>query len=415
MSLLIQNGRVVDPAGGIDAVADVLIADGRIAKVGRALKAPAGTELIDATGQSGLPGLHRHARAPARAGLRVQGDDRVRHARRGRGRVHRGGLHGQHLPVNDNRAVTDYILARAQVEGVVRVYPIGAVTGSLEGGQLAEIAELAEAGCVAFSDDGKCVMNAGAHAPAPGVRAALRHPDHRPREDCHLAREARMNEGLVATELGLSGAARGRRGRDGGARHHPGRADRRPPAHRAHLDARARSPGARGQARGLRVTAEVAPHHLVLTDEAVRGYNPNCKMAPPLRTEARRRGVLARRSPTAPSTASPPTTPRTPPSEKEGEFDEAANGIVGLETAVPSCSTVWCAGRGRPAHRWSPCSAPGPPALLNLPGGSLARARRPTSPSSISSGPSRWIRPRSSRGAGTRPSAACHRNAARRG
>ena len=94
-------------------------------------------------------------------------------------------------PVNDNRAVTDYILAKARAEGVVRVYPIGAVTRGLEGEELAELAELAEAGCVAFSDDGQCVMNAGALPAGHGVRPAVRRADHQPRRGCHLAARRR--------------------------------------------------------------------------------------------------------------------------------------------------------------------------------------------------------------------------------
>ena len=160
MSLLIRNGRVVDPAGGTDAVANVLIADGRIQKVGRALKAPAGAEIIDATGKVVCPGfidIHVHLREP--------GFEYKETIASGTRAAAAGGFTAvacmaNTFPVNDNRAVTDYILARAKVEGVVRVYPIGAVTRNLEGRQLAELAEQAEAGCVAFSDDGKCVMNA---------------------------------------------------------------------------------------------------------------------------------------------------------------------------------------------------------------------------------------------------------------
>src|SRR5262250_2623229 len=109
------------------------------------------------------------------------------------------------FPVNDNRAVTDYILARARVEGVVRVYPIGAVSRNLEGTQLAELAEQAEAGCVAFSDDGRCVMNAELYRRAMEYALPFGTPVISHAEDCHLARRAAMNERLVSTELGLHG------------------------------------------------------------------------------------------------------------------------------------------------------------------------------------------------------------------
>src|SRR6185436_18316564 len=108
-------------------------------------------------------------------------------------------------PVNDNRSITDYILAKAKSEGLVRVYPIGAVTRGLEGKELAELAELAEAGCVAFSDDGKCVMNAELYRRAMEYTLPFGVPVISHAEDCHLAHDAAMNEGIVSTELELSG------------------------------------------------------------------------------------------------------------------------------------------------------------------------------------------------------------------
>ncbi|MDP2702451.1 MAG: amidohydrolase family protein, partial [Candidatus Rokubacteria bacterium] len=160
MSLLIKGGRVVDPANDLDAVADVLVADGSIAKIGKGLKAPEGTEIVDAKGKVVCPGLidiHVHLREP--------GYEYKETIATGTRAAAAGGFTAvacmaNTLPVNDNRSVTDYILAKARVEGAVHVYPIGAATRGLKGQELAEMAELAEAGCVAFSDDGKCVMNA---------------------------------------------------------------------------------------------------------------------------------------------------------------------------------------------------------------------------------------------------------------
>ena len=371
MSLLIRGGRVVDPAGGTDAVADVLIADGRIQKVGRALKAPAGAELIDATGKVVCPGfidMHVHLREP--------GFEYKETIASGTRAAAAGGFTAvacmaNTFPVNDNRAVTDYILARAKVEGVVRVYPIGAVTRNLEGRQLAEMAEQAEAGCVAFSDDGKCVMNAELYRRAMEYALPFGTPIISHAEDCRLAHGTQMNEGLVATELGLSGQ--------------PGAAEDVMVArdiilaeltgahlHVAHISTASAVRMVReARARGVRVTAEVTPHHLLLTDEAVRSYDPNCKMAPPLRTkrdvEACLEGLIDGTIDCVATDHAPHAT-----SEKEGEFAEAANGIVGLETAVP----LLLDRLARPGVVDLPTLvarlSTGPARLLNLPGGSLA-------------------------------------------
>ncbi|HJV59193.1 MAG TPA: dihydroorotase [Methylomirabilota bacterium] len=371
MSLLIRNGRVVDPAGGTDAVTDVWVADGRIHKLGRGLKAPAGAEIIDATGKVVCPGfidIHVHLREP--------GFEYKETIASGTRAAAAGGFTAvacmaNTFPVNDNRAVTDYILARAKVEGVVRVYPIGAVTRNLEGTQLAEMAEQAEAGCVAFSDDGKCVMNAELYRRAMEYALPFGTPVISHAEDCHLAHGAPMNEGLVSTELGLSGQ--------------PGAAEDVMVArdiilaeltgahlHVAHISTAGAVRLVReAKARGVRVTAEVTPHHLVLTDEAVRTYDPNCKMAPPLRTK---RDVEACLEALVDGTIDCVATDHAPHalSEKESEFAEAAHGVVGLETAVALLLDRLV----RPGVIDLPTLvarlSPGPARLLNLPGGSLA-------------------------------------------
>ena len=205
MSLLIRGGRVVDPANGLDAVADVLVAGGVIGKVGRGLNAPEGTEIVDAAGKVVCPGLidiHVHLREP--------GYEYKETIATGTRAAAAGGFTAvacmaNTLPVNDNRSVTDYILAKARVEGAVRVYPIGAVTRGLKGQELAEMAELAEAGCVAFSDDGKCVMNAEIYRRAMEYALPFGTPIISHAEDEHLAHAGTMHEGLVSTELGLLG------------------------------------------------------------------------------------------------------------------------------------------------------------------------------------------------------------------
>ncbi|HET9923445.1 MAG TPA: dihydroorotase [Methylomirabilota bacterium] len=371
MSLLIRNGRVIDPAGAADGVQDVWIAEGRIHKMGKGLRPPAGTETVDATGKVVCPGfidIHVHLREP--------GFEYKETIASGTRAAAAGGFTAvacmaNTFPVNDNRAVTDYILARARVEGVVRVYPIGAVTRNLEGKQLAEMAEQAEAGCVAFSDDGKCVMNAELYRRAMEYALPFGLPVISHAEDCHLGRDSTMNEGLVSTELGLSGQPAAAEdvmvARDiilaelTGAH-----------LHIAHISTSGAVRLLRdAKARGVRVTAEVTPHHLLLTDELVRSYDPNCKMAPPLRTK---RDVEACLEALVDGTIDCVATDHAPHalSEKEGEFAEAANGVVGLETAVPLLLDRLVRRGVIDLPTLVTRLSTAPARLLNLPGGSLA-------------------------------------------
>jgi len=371
MSLLIKGGRVVDPANGLDGVADVLVTDGRIAKVGRGLKGPEGTHVVTATDQVVCPGLidiHVHLREP--------GFEYKETIASGTRAAAAGGFTAvacmaNTLPVNDNRSVTDYILAKARVEGAVRVYPIGAVTRGLKGKELAEMAELAEAGCVAFSDDGQCVMNAEVYRRAMEYALPFGTPMISHAEDEHLAHRGAMHEGFVSTELGLLGQPAAAEdvmvARDillaelTGAH-----------VHIAHLS----SAGAvrlvrEAKARGVRVTAEVTPHHLLLTDDAVREYDPNTKMAPPLRTK---RDVEAVREGLLDGTIDCIATDHAPHalSEKEGEFSECANGVIGLETAVPVLLDRLVRTGVMDLSTLVARLSSGAARLLNLPGGSLA-------------------------------------------
>jgi dihydroorotase len=331
-SLLIRNGRVIDPANGVDAVQDVLVTDGAIARVGRNLAAQ-GARVIDARDRVVCPGfidIHVHLREP--------GFEYKETVATGTRAAAAGGFTAvaamaNTSPVNDNGAVTDYVLAKARSEGVVRVHPIGAVTKNLEGKELAELAELADAGCVAFSDDGKCVMNANLYRRAMEYTLPFGAPIISHAEDVNLARGGSMHEGVVSTELGIPSA--------------PAAAEEVMVArdillaeltgahvHIAHLSTAGSVRLVRdAKARGISVTAEVTPHHLVLTDEAVRSFDSNLKMAPPLRSK---RDVEILIEALADGTIDCIATDHAPHalSEKEGEFDGAAFGIVGLETAV---------------------------------------------------------------------------------
>ena len=371
MSLLIRNGRVVDPANSLDAVQDVLISGARIERVGPDLPAAAGTTVLDATGKIVCPGfidIHVHLREP--------GYEYKETVATGTRAAAAGGFTAvccmaNTQPVNDNRSITDYIRAKAAVEGIVRVYPIGAVTRGLRGEELAELAELAEAGCVAFSDDGKCVMNAALYRRAMEYTLPFGAPIISHAEDHELSRGTAMHEGVVSTELGVPGAPAAAEdimvARDillaelTGAH-----------VHIAHLSTAGAVRLVRdAKARGIRVTAEVTPHHLLLTEDAVRTFDANAKMSPPLRSKRDTEVLLEA---LVDGTIDCIATDHAPHagSEKEGEFDRAAFGIVGLETAVGLLLDRLVRPGALPLGTLISRLSRDPARLLGLPGGSLA-------------------------------------------
>ncbi len=371
MSLLIRGGRVVDPASSVDAVQDVLVSDGTIAKIGKSLSAPAGTTTLDAAGKLVCPGfidMHVHLREP--------GYEYKETVATGTRAAAAGGFTAvccmaNTNPVNDNRSITDYILAKAATEGVVRVYPIGAVTRGLGGEELAELAELAEAGCVAFSDDGRCVMNAELYRRAMEYTLPFGAPVISHAEDHNLSRGGAMNEGVVSTELGIPGIPAAAEdvmvARDillaelTGAH-----------VHIAHVSTAGAVRLVReAKTRGVRVTAEVTPHHLVLTEDAVRTFDSNTKMAPPLRTKRDTEALLEGLTDSTIDCIATDHAPHAT-SEKEGEFDHAANGIVGLETAVALLLDRLVRPGALPLATLVSRLTHDPARLLRLPGGSLA-------------------------------------------
>ena len=370
MNLLIRNGRVVDPANGVDGAADVLLLEGLVSRVGPKLQAPAGTPELDAAGRVVAPGfidIHVHLREP--------GYEYKETVATGTRAAAAGGFTAvacmaNTKPVNDTRAVTDYIRAQARAGGVVRVYPIGAVTRGLEGRELAELGELAEAGCVAYSDDGRPVMNSALLRRALEYAQAFGKPIVSHAEDAQLAEGGVMHEGFVSTDLGLRGI--------------PAAAEEIMVAreialseltgHRVHIAHVSTAAAVRlireAKARGVPVTGEVTPHHLLLTDEAMRSYDPNAKMAPPLRGK---RDVEACREALADGTLDAIATDHAPHAlaDKEVELDHAANGIVGLETAVPLCLTHLVRERVLDLPTLVARLTIGPARVLDLPGGSL--------------------------------------------
>jgi len=332
MTLLIQGGHVIDP-GRVNGVADVLIENGTISAVGPALTAPAGATVIQAKGQLVFPGfvdLHVHFREP--------GFEYKETIQSGTAAAVAGGFTTvcampNTNPVNDNQAVTEFMLERAKAAGNAHLYPIGAITKKSEGKELAEIGDLRRAGCVAISDDGKPVMNSLVMRRAMEYARAFDVPvvDHC--EDLHLSEGGCMNEGLVSTELGLPGipsaaedvmvARNVSLAELTGAR-----------LHLAHISTAGSVRMVReAKARGLKVTAEACPHHFTLTEELTRGYNTHAKMNPPLRTM---QDVQAIKEGLRDGTIDVIATDHAPHAtqEKQQEFTEAPFGIVGLETAL---------------------------------------------------------------------------------
>lgn len=331
MSVILRRGRVIDP-GRINGPADVLIENGKIAAVGPGLKAPAGATVIDATGKWVLPGfvdLHVHFREP--------GFEYKETIATGAAAAVAGGFTSvccmpNTQPVNDNQSVTEFILDKARAAGLANVFPIGAITKGSEGKELAEFGDLRAAGCVAVSDDGKPVMNGMVMRRALEYARTFDLPvvDHC--ECTHLSEGGCMHEGQVATEMGLLGIPAA--SEDVMVARNLALAELTGGRlHLAHLSTAGSVRMVReAKARGIRVTAEACPHHFLLTEEAVREFNTNAKMNPPLRS---RKDVEAIKAGLKDGTIDVIATDHAPHAafEKEREFDYAPFGIVGLETA----------------------------------------------------------------------------------
>ncbi len=339
MDLLFRNARVLDPASGLDRIIDVLVRGGKIAEMGTGI-APAGQEsfpsgkVIDGTGKLLVPGLidmHTHLREPGHEYKEtIESGSRAGAA---------GGYTSlvcmaNTSPVNDNRSVTDYILRQAREKASTHIFPVGAVTKELKGETLAEIGELKDAGVVALSDDGRPVMNAGLYRRALEYARGFGLPVISHCEDLNLSGTGVMNEGYISTTLGLRGIPNASEEvmvlRDISLAELTGAA-----LHIAHVSTAGSVRAVReAKARGVRVSAETAPHYFTLTDEEVRNYDPNTKMNPPLRTRKDVEAVIAGLKD---GTLDAIATDHAPQSavEKDVEFDYASNGIIGLETALP--------------------------------------------------------------------------------
>ena len=336
-TICIQGGTVIDP-GHVNGRADVLIQDGKILEVGYPLKSAVAQDdsvtVLDATDRIVAPGLvdlHCHLREP--------GFEYKETIQTGSASAVAGGFTSicampNTQPVNDNEAITKFMLTKGKEAANARIFPIGAITKNSDGEELANIGELVAAGCVAISDDGRPVMNslvmrrALEYAKAFGVPVV----DHC--EDLHLTDGGCMNEGVVSTELGMPGIPDA--SEEVMVARNLALADLTGVCvHLAHLStARSVELVRHAKAQGLPVSAEVCPHHFSITEEAVRGYQANAKRNPPLRTDE---DMQALREGLVDGTIDVIATDHAPHAlqEKQLEFDTAPFGIVGFETALP--------------------------------------------------------------------------------
>ncbi|MBU4288981.1 MAG: dihydroorotase [Proteobacteria bacterium] len=336
MLVLIKGGRVIDP-GNLDGIMDILIKDGKISEIkehGSKLKAQSSKlKVIDASGKIVTPGLidmHVHLREP--------GHEYKETIESGCLSAAYGGFTAicpmpNTNPVNDNGQITEYILKKAGIADTVRVYPVAAISKGLNGKSLCEYGELKEAGAIALSDDGYPVRDSQLMRRAMEYAKGFSMPIISHCEDLNLAANGVVNEGAVATSMGLAGI--------------PNAAESimvmrdialceltESRLHIAHVSTKESVQAIRNaKKRGVKVTAETAPHYFTLTEDAIKGYNTNAKMNPPLRSSQDRAAILEG---LADGTIDIIATDHAPHSyiEKEVEFDQAANGIIGLETSV---------------------------------------------------------------------------------
>jgi dihydroorotase len=369
MNLLITNGRVVDPSQQLDAKMDLLIEDGVVARADKRIKK--NVETVDAEGRVVVPGLidlHCHLREP--------GQEHKETIATGTRAAVAGGYTAvcamaNTLPPNDERAVTEMIIAEAARNGSCRVYPIGAVSKGLKGEELAELADLRAAGCVGVSDDGKPVYNAQLMRRALEYCTMLGIPVIAHEEDAHLNEGGVMHEGYYSTLLGMHGIPAASEetlvardvilARVTGAH-----------LHIAHLSTAGAVDAVRNARRsGVRVTCEVTPHHIALGDDAVQSFSTNLKMNPPLRSPEHRDAILEG---IADGTVDAIATDHAPHhfDEKNVEFDLAPFGVIGLETAFAVCYERLVRAGVIDLARLVDLMSCSPARTFRLPGGTLA-------------------------------------------
>jgi dihydroorotase len=366
VSLVIKGGRVIDPVNGVDKVMDIQVEKGQITRVGKSLS---GDRVLRAKGLWVVPGLidlHVHLREP--------GYEYKETIETGSRAAAAGGFTTIACmpntdPVNDNGSVTDFILTQAAKAAVVRVLPVGAITRGQQGETLAEIGEMAENGVVALSDDGRPVDNSELMRRGMEYARTFGLPVISHCENSNLSGQGVMHEGVISTRLGLTGIPSAAEEimveRDILLAELTGAA-----LHVAHVSTRGSVEGIRrAKKKGIPVTAEVTPHHLTLTHEALEEYDTNLKVNPPIRTEEDRQALVQG---LADGTIDAVATDHAPHNvaEKEVEFDRAAFGLIGLETALPLVLRLVHQGILTPAQVVERMAAR-PAQIIGIQGGSL--------------------------------------------
>ena len=334
-SLCISNGRVIDPSQGIDRVADLWIIDGRVAALGAAPNGPA-AETIDAAGKIVCPGLidmHVHLREPGR-----EEDETIA---TGTAAALAGGFTSVACmpntePALDSQAAAEFVILQAQRAGNANVFPIGAITKGREGKELAEMGGLVKGGAVAFTDNDAPVVSAEVMRRALEYSRMFNKPVFSHCEDLELTRGGVMHEGFESMRLGLRGMPEAAEAvmvnRDITLAEMTGGR-----LHILHVStAQSVDLIRRARARGVQVSGEVCPHHLCLTDRALRAFDANCKMTPPLRTEADVAGLIAGLHDGTLEAIVSDHAPHAP-EKKAREIDHAPGGVIGLETTLPIC------------------------------------------------------------------------------
>ncbi len=335
MALLVKNVRIVDPTQNLDAPSALLVADGKVLAIGSEAEAQAsGAELVDGGGKLLLPGLidlHVHFREPGQTAKEsIESGSRAAVA---------GGFTSvcamaNTKPVNDSVAVTELMMSKARAANLCRYFPLGTVTKGMEGEELADYGNLMAAGCVAFSDDGKSIMNAAIMRRALKYTSWLDVPIVAHEEDTNLMGKGYMNEGETSARLGCLGIPSAAEevmvARDIMLAEYTGGH-----LHLAHLSTKGSLRLVReAKANGIRVTCEVTPHHFALTDKELMKFDSDFKMNPPLRAQADLDAILEA---LADGTVDAIATDHAPHTwdDKECELPIAAFGVIGLETALP--------------------------------------------------------------------------------
>ena len=339
MKKLFKNFHLYDPAENIDGVGEILVEDGKIAKISSSAIRGTFDQTLDGKGQHLFPGfvdIHVHFREP--------GEEHKETIETGSKAAAAGGfstvcMMANTSPANDSVFITRYMIEKAKSVSRIRVHPISAASKNLDGIDMVNYGAMIDAGCVAVSDDGKCVMNAQFARKVMEYLSDFKVPFIEHCEDCNLSGAGAMNEGrfsfrngfkgvphaaedvIVARDISLARTTRGR-------------------VHLAHLSSRHSVNALRiAKAEGLRLTGEVTPHHLFFNEERLSTLDTNFKMAPPLRTEEDRQALLAGLND---GTIDAIATDHAPHArdEKNLEFPRAPNGVIGLETAFAACNTL---------------------------------------------------------------------------